>query len=124
MASLRITRRQRRDTGSVEFCVVVPVERADEVEMTLHRLLPQDEAAGLVVNDRGEAIVPAPESTPGQVLKGFRLRDGLTQRELAKQLGIAQHHVSEMERGKRAISKKMAERLAVFFQEPTYRVFL
>jgi Plasmid maintenance system antidote protein len=124
VASLRITRRQRRDTGSVEFCVVVPVERADEVEMTLHRLLPQDEAAGLVVNDRGEAIVPAPESTPGQVLKGFRLRDGLTQRELAKQLGIAQHHVSEMERGKRAISKKMAERLAVFFQEPTYRVFL
>nr|WP_284710755.1 helix-turn-helix transcriptional regulator [Desulfovibrio aminophilus] len=121
---MRITRRQRRDTGSAEFCVVVPVERADEVEMALHRLLPQDEAAGLVVNDRGEAVVPAPESTPGQVLKGFRLRDGLTQRELAKQLGIAQHHVSEMERGKRAISKKMAERLAVFFQEPMYRVFL
>lgn len=49
---------------------------------------------------------------PAAMLKGYRLRANLTQKELAAQLGIKQHHLSEMESGKRNISKDMAKRLA------------
>lgn len=49
---------------------------------------------------------------PATILKGLRYRSGLTQKQLAEQLGIKQHHISEMESGKRAISKDMAKRLA------------
>jgi len=122
---LKITRRKRRGAGLVEFCVTVSVERAAVIEKALHSLLlSHDEGAGVALNERGEETVLAPEPRPGEVLKGFRLRDGFTQRGLAEQLGIAQHHISEMESGKRAISRKMAERLAVFFQESSYKVFI
>lgn len=123
-AVLRITRRHSPDTRRVEFCVTVPTERAGEVETALFRLLSPQGKVLVLANERGEEIVPVPEASPGEVLKGFRLRDGLTQRQLAQQLGIAQHHVSEMEGGKRVISMKMAERFALFFQEPSYKIFL
>jgi len=50
-------------------------------------------------------------------------RIGITQKELAKDLSISQHHVSEMENGKRPIGKEMAKRLGEFF-ETDYRIFL
>jgi len=49
---------------------------------------------------------------PGLALRGARSREDLTQKELADKLGILPHHVSEMEHGKRPISKKMAHKLA------------
>ena len=49
---------------------------------------------------------------PATVLRGIRYREELTQKELAKRLGIHQHHLSEMENAKRPIGKQMAKRLA------------
>jgi DNA-binding XRE family transcriptional regulator len=45
-------------------------------------------------------------------LRAYRHREGLTQKRLAEMSGIPQHHISEMENGKRSIGKERAKRLA------------
>jgi len=45
-------------------------------------------------------------------LRAYRHREGLTQKRLAELSGIPQHHISEMEHGKRTIGKERARRLA------------
>jgi DNA-binding XRE family transcriptional regulator len=45
-------------------------------------------------------------------LRAYRNREGLTQKRLAELTGIPQHHISEMENGKRSIGKERAKRLA------------
>ncbi|MFH1021049.1 MAG: helix-turn-helix transcriptional regulator, partial [Pseudomonadota bacterium] len=46
------------------------------------------------------------------ILHGARIREGLTQVQLAQLTGIPQRHISEMENGKRAIGKERARALA------------
>lgn len=62
-------------------------------------------------------------SEGGQMLRASRFKEEITQRELADSIGISQHHISEMENGKRPIGKDMAHRLAEFFKVD-YRLFL
>ena len=45
-------------------------------------------------------------------LRAYRTREGLTQKQLAELTGIPQHHISELETGKRAIGKERARKLA------------
>ncbi len=52
------------------------------------------------------------EISPGDNLKIYRLNKNLSQGQLAKLLEIHPVHVSEMERGKRGISKEMAKKLS------------
>jgi DNA-binding XRE family transcriptional regulator len=59
----------------------------------------------------------------GLSLRGSRLKEGLTQKELGDTLGVSQNHISEMENGKRTIGKEMAKRFATFFKTD-YRIFL
>lgn len=49
---------------------------------------------------------------PATILRGLRYREQLTQKQLAEKLGVHQHHLSEMENGKRPIGKEMAKKLA------------
>lgn len=60
---------------------------------------------------------------PAAILRGSRYKADLTQKELADRLGVRQHHLSEMENGKRPIGKEMAKRLAEAL-ECDYRVFI
>lgn len=62
-------------------------------------------------------------SEGGLALKGSRSKEEVTQKELAQALGISQHHISEMENGKRPIGKEMAKRFAAYFKTD-YRIFL
>ena len=62
-------------------------------------------------------------SEAGVVLRGLRAKFGLSQEQLADQLGIPQSNISEMENGKRSIGKGMAKRLAGALSVD-YRVFL
>ena len=48
----------------------------------------------------------------GNLLAGARLKAGLTQARLAKQLGIRQNMVSDYERGYRTYSDSMAKRIS------------
>lgn len=57
------------------------------------------------------------------MLKGLRHREGLTQKQLGQMLDIEQSNISLMERGKRAIGKQLAKRLAEFFKTD-YQFFL
>jgi len=45
-------------------------------------------------------------------LRAYRNREDLTQKQLADLSGIPQHHISEMENGKRTIGKERAKKLA------------
>jgi DNA-binding XRE family transcriptional regulator len=79
------------------------------------------------------AIAEEPESVPWEevypdfngsvALRGARKREALTQKELARLVGVSQTHISEMEHGKRPIGKDMAKRLAKALRV-NYRVFL
>lgn len=59
----------------------------------------------------------------GVCIRGGRGKEGLTQKQLAGLTGIAQHHISEMENGKRPIGKETARKLAAALNID-YRVFL
>ena len=59
----------------------------------------------------------------GVSIRGGRGKEGLTQKQLAELTGIAQHHISEMENGKRPIGKETAKKLASALNMD-YRVFL
>jgi len=56
-------------------------------------------------------------------LRGLRNREGLTQAELGKAIGVEQSNVSKMERGKRQIGVKIAKKLEKIF-DIDYRLFL
>ena len=64
-----------------------------------------------------------PESSPGYILRGARLKEGWTQKELAKLTGIPQSHISAMENSKMTIGKERARRLADALKVD-YRIFL
>jgi predicted transcriptional regulator len=50
--------------------------------------------------------------TPAGALRAYRVREELTQGELAAKTGIAQGHISEMEKRKRSIGVRSAKMLA------------
>lgn len=58
----------------------------------------------------------ANKSNPGDVLKRYRKRKGMSQTELGEKLGIAKQNISAMERGTRGISKAVSHDLADIFQ--------
>ena len=45
---------------------------------------------------------------PGLSLRGSRVKENMTQKQLARKTGVSQRHISEMERGIRPIGKKHA----------------
>ena len=64
-----------------------------------------------------------PNFHAGDILRGFRAREEMTQAGLAVKVGAKAANISEMERGKRPIGKDMAKRLAKVFKV-SYKVFL
>ncbi|TQV79513.1 helix-turn-helix transcriptional regulator [Exilibacterium tricleocarpae] len=74
----------------------------------------REEARISVATVHAEAKVRHGEDyrTPGYYLRLYRQRAGLTQKVLAEQVGIRQHHLSEMENNKRVLGKVMAKKLA------------
>ncbi len=119
--------RTRHTDRQAEIALTVPLASADAVEKAILAVL---ELAGHTVrqvNDAGEELYSIeevfPEAHPGMVLAGFRLKLGLTQSGLADRLGISQNRVSDMENGKRPISKAMAAKLGQLFTVP-YKAFL
>jgi addiction module HigA family antidote len=114
--------RTRRIDRRTEIALTVPETAATTVEKAIAAML---ELAGHTVrqvNDEGEELYDVeevfPEAHPGMVLAGFRLKLGLTQTELAARLAISQNRVSDMENGKRSISKAMAAKLGEVFDMP------
>lgn len=62
--------------------------------------------------------------TPGDALRAYRERSGLTQAALGEKIGgVPRQHISSMETGKRPIGKETAKKLAAALHTD-YRVFL
>lgn len=78
------------------------------------------------LSSEGKSVDPStvfPQRSPATLLRGARNRKDLTQQQLADLCGIARHHISEMENGKRTIGKQNARKLGeVLGVDP--RVFL
>jgi DNA-binding XRE family transcriptional regulator len=114
-------------TGSLtEIRLTVPHETAERLCKAISGILELVDFPRRV-NEDGEELYSVkevfPESSPGNRLRGLRSREGLTQKKLAAVLGIRQHHVSEMEKGLRAISVDMAKRIGEKYNI-SYKVFL
>ena len=68
-----------------------------------------------VDNKEEETIIVPPmadNERPGKMLKGLRLREELTQAQLAKAIGVPQSHISAYEKNARPIPKEKAVKLA------------
>ena len=59
----------------------------------------------------------------GVILRGYRSREDLTQKQLSEMTGIPQRHISELEHGKRQAGKEWAKKLAAALN-CDYRRFL
>jgi len=92
-----------------EARIAIPADSFDLVAALITRL------GGQVMDDTGDTVtippIPEPERV-GRMLKGLRLREGLTQKALAGALGVPQSHISAYEKNKRPIPASKAEQLA------------
>ncbi len=92
-----------------EMCIRVPVQDVDKIRKLLAD-------AGHNVDIYEKELFSSdevfPDSHPGQILRGLRGREGLTQAQLSEKTGLNTRHISEMENHKRPIGKVMAKRLA------------
>jgi DNA-binding XRE family transcriptional regulator len=102
-----------------EIMIHVPPVDIEKVSEVIRGVL---ELAGHTVrrvNEEGEGLHTLeevfPDAHPGRIVRGLRVKEDITQEELAKRLGIAQTRVSEIESGKRPISRNMAKRLGEAF---------
>jgi hypothetical protein len=103
-----------------ELCIRVPIQ-----DVALIRELLKSSGHAFDVSER--ELYPAeevfPDSHPGKILKGLRVREGFTQAQLSEKTGLNTRHISEMENGKRPIGKAMAKRLAAALGA-SYKIFL
>jgi ribosome-binding protein aMBF1 (putative translation factor) len=111
-----------------EICIRVPAAQVEKVKAALAGVLAlMDGQATVKENEEDGRLYAIEEVFPqfhaGDVLRGFRDREEMTQAELAGRAGAKATHISEMERGKRPIGKDMARRLAKVLKVD-YRVFL
>jgi len=56
-------------------------------------------------------------------LQAFRVKAGLSQRELAEKLGVAHTTIMRLENGQRGASPKMGRKIADFFGVPLETIF-
>ncbi len=110
-----------------DICVRVPAAHAARVCAVIENLLallPGQEPEGVAAETRLLTVAEVfPEMQPGDILRGARHREGLTQVQLAAMIGAKPSHISEMEKGKRPMGKDMAKRLAKALNT-SYQVFL
>jgi len=62
------------------------------------------------------------ENRVGNLLHASRLKAGLSQKQLAEAVGIKQNMISDYEKGKRRLTKRMASRVAKILKVKTTRL--
>jgi DNA-binding XRE family transcriptional regulator len=112
--------------GVAEISLSVPVTKASIVAEAIKGMLKLSGHKVRWLNEEEELVDAAevfPDASPAKALRGLRVKEDITQVELAEKLGISQNMVSDMEVGKRSISLKMAKRIGETFKIP-YKLFL
>jgi DNA-binding XRE family transcriptional regulator len=113
--------------GRAEIALTVPSVNALIVLDAIRSVLKLAGHKVRRVNEEGEELFDArevfPEGNAAMLLRGYRVKLDMTQKELAGKLGTTQNRVSDMESGKRPISRNMAIKLGQLFDTP-YKSFL
>ncbi len=113
--------------GRAKITLSLPADKARVFFEAIRSLLPLAGLEELPINSEGEKLISAsevfPDASPAKALRGLRVKEDITQAQLAERLGISQNKVSEMESGKRNISTKMAKKIGERFEIP-YKIFL
>ena len=78
----------------------------------LDQYLIEDQIPAKIIHDAAKSRHGEYYRTAGYYLRVYRQRADITQMELARQTGIQQHHLSEIENNKRVIGKMNAKKLA------------
>lgn len=89
-------------------------EIQEEFDSLIEHTIPSEDAFKELTEKTGKA---------GALLRGLRVREGLTQAEFAKIIETTQANLSSMEAGKRPIGKNKAKLIAKKF-DVDYRYFL
>lgn len=133
-----LTKKLRTSSSSKKTALVLVQDQKHEQRFKVplarvYKWIRSLKSEGVLIHDIDrEKTVPADEvfkdldkkyTRPGVALRGARGKEGMSQGELAKKLGIPQGNLSKMENGKRPIGKAMAKRLADILNID-YRVFL
>lgn len=107
--------------------VHLPAKDAGKTAEAIKYLLTFGGQNVLWLNNEGERLLHVeevfPDMSPAKLLRGLRGKEELTQSEFAERIGISQHHISEMETGKRPITLDMAKRIGEAFTV-SYKLFL
>ena len=115
---LALMKTRHTDTQG-EIMVNVPLADLEKVSEAIRSILELTGHQVRHVNDEGEELHTLEEVFPdahaGKVVHGLRVKEDITQEELAKRLGIAQTRVSEIESGKRPVSRNIAKKLSETF---------
>lgn len=98
--------------GHVSYSVSKEVIEQVQALLRRNKARPLTEYTETVSLDEAFPEVLDPIMGPAHYLRGVRLRENLTQTQLAEKAGMKQSHISEMERGKRPIGKESAKKLA------------
>jgi ribosome-binding protein aMBF1 (putative translation factor) len=114
------------DDERAEIILTVPTEETPKVTEALiglfklagHELSEMETDEEIDDNKLYSIEEVFPDICPAKILRGARFSRELDQTELAAKLGITQSRLSEMENGKRPISRKMAAKLGKFFDMP------
>ena len=124
---LELTKTQTTD----EFVEIqlrgVPSAKAELVKEAIEKILDLAGISFKIREEKDDKLYSIEEVFPdhhiGLALRGLRLREGLTQKQVAEMVGAKASHISEMENGKRPIGKGMAKRLAKALRTD-YKIFL
>lgn len=124
IAEMQLTSQGR---GLAEISLVLPAEIAAGTADAIRSILTFAGHEVRKLNEEGERVYSIeevfPDMSPAKVLRGLRGKEDLTQAEFAQRIGIAQHHISDMETGKRPITLEMAKRIGETFNV-SYKCFL
>lgn len=115
---------KKRSTETATITIAGPRKNVNQV-LRLVKVLDFKPAYETAASEWRAVLKEETESygEPGAALKGARLREGLSQVELAKMCQTTQGAISAMERGRRSIGKRVARRLAMVLNTH-YRSFL
>jgi DNA-binding XRE family transcriptional regulator len=117
----------RRTGAATEIVLIVPNEEAKVMQAALTGFLNLAGHEVSLVNENGSGQYKAeelfPEPHPGMHLRGLRVREDMSQQDMAEKLGLRPHHLSAMEKGTIPISLEMAKRIEEKFNI-SHRVFL
>ena len=99
----------------------IPGWLLDELKKRYSKSLQVTEDESINIRDSG--WFASTKVSPGEAVRLLRRNRGLSQVELAHKLGLTvrKSHVSDMERGRREISKAMAKKLAAIFSTSVER---